>query len=506
VNFVQAFLSGALRETAVAAFLGVGETSDAFNLAWTIPNIFRRFVTDEGLTGAMIPALASADSDGGAAELGRLAASAYAALMLANVALVAIGIALAQYLVLGFAPAWSDEPDRLHLAVTMTRWMFPMVALFSTVSYFEGLLNYRGHFFTPKFAPALVSLGVIGAALFLGPYFPKPVYALVFGTVAGGVAHALINLPVLWRVWGRLGFVVDFSPRVRAVAVEMSKVLLIGVFAQINLVVLQQLATSLPAGSLTIYRNSTQLTDLAQGIVAVAIGSALLPNISVSVSTRSWDQFRDELTRALRLAAFLLIPAASVLLCYGTPVTAMLFRLGKYRWEDVQLTASALRLLAPFVLGVAGINILKKVYFALERRGTLLAVGAFGVALTAACGWALTGPFGLHGLVASLSLSTALQLCLYLAILWWSLGEHVGLRTLVIPLLKIVVATVPLGATLLVTVPLGHWEDGPLRATNWAVFFGGFAVAGLVYLLAATLLGVEEVSTVLAKLRRRVRR
>jgi putative peptidoglycan lipid II flippase len=313
--------------------------------------------------------------------------------------------------------------------------------------------------------------------------------------------------PALWSYWGRLGVVVDLrSPRVRAIGVEMSKVLVIGLFAQVNVLVLQWLAASLETGSLTIYHRATQLTDLAQGIVAVGIGSALLPNISASVSTGSWDQFRQELARALRLAAFLLIPAAAVLLAYGTPVTAMLFRFGAFTWKDVVDTAEALQFLAPFVLAVAGINIIKKVYFALEDRWTLLAVGGAGVALTALVGWGLTRPFGLHGLVAALSLSTALQLAAYFALLRWRLGARVGLGALIWPLTRTTLATVPLALVLAATVPLGRWEDGPLRFTNWVVFLGGFAVAGVVYLGVAWLLGIEEVRAVLGRLTRRFSR
>ncbi|MEQ1500900.1 MAG: murein biosynthesis integral membrane protein MurJ [Myxococcota bacterium] len=517
VNFVRAFLSsalatglsrilGAAREVSVAAFLGVGATSDAFNLAWTIPNVFRRFVADEGLTGAMIPALASAEADGGEVELRNLASSAFAALTIANVVLCTLGVVFAKQLVLVFAISWRDDPEHLALAVTMTRWMFPFVGMVSTVSFYEGLLNYRGHFFTPKFAPALISLGVITAALFLGPAFSQPVYALVFGTMAGAVTHVLINVVPLARRWGRLWLRFDFrSPRIRHIGVEMSKVIAIGLFAQINLIVLQQLATSLPAGSLTVYRNSTQLTDLAQGIVAVGIGSALLPNISMSVSTRSWDQFRRELAGGLRLAAFLLIPAAAVLACFGTPVTAMLFRIGKYRWEDVLLTASALQCLAPFILGVAGTNIVKKVYFALEDRRTLLMVGATGVGLTGTLGL-VTRPWGVQGLATALSVSTVSQLAVYLVLLQRKLGANIALEALIPPLLRMTVATVPLGLTLIAFAHLGRWANGPVDPLNWLVFGGAFATAGAVYLVASWLLGIEEVARVVSLVRRRLGR
>jgi putative peptidoglycan lipid II flippase len=520
-SFLRAFLAsalgtglsrilGAAREVAVAAVLGVGSTSDAFNLAWTIPNVFRRFVADEGLTGAMIPALARAEAEGGDDELRRLGTSALMVLTAVNVALCAAGVVLAEPLVLAFAASWRHDPDQLALAVTMTRWMFPLVGMVSTVSYFEGLLNYRGHFFVPKLAPAMISAGVVGAAVLVSPLVREPVFALVLGTVAGGVTHVLVNLPPLARWWGRMPWVPVLealrSPRLRSIGVEMSKVVAIGLFAQINILVLQQLATSLPAGSLTVYRNSLQLTDLAQGVIAVAIGSALLPNISLSVSAGRWDAFRVELARALQLAAFLLVPAAVLLFTFGEPVTAMLFRLGRYSWDDVQRTAAALQLLAPFVLVVAGTNILKKVYFALEDRGTLLVVGAIGVALTALIGKLLTAELGVRGLALALSVSTTLQLGLYVAVLRVKLGQRGGLHALAGPLAKIGAASVPFGGVLAIAAPLGRWANGPLDAQNWVVFGGALGTAGAVYAGAAWLLGVPQVAQVAAMVRRRLGR
>ncbi|MEZ4236118.1 MAG: murein biosynthesis integral membrane protein MurJ [Myxococcota bacterium] len=521
VGFVRAFraralatglsrILGAGREVAVAAFLGVGATSDAFNLAWTIPNVFRRFVADEGLTGAMIPALARAEAEGGEEELRRLGSSALLALTVVNIGLCTLGVIFAEPLVLAFAWSWRDDPEHLQLAVAMTRWMFPLVGMVSTVSYLEGLLNYRGHFFVPKFAPALISAGVIGSAVLLSPRLNEPVYALVFGTVAGGITHVLVNFVPLARRWGRMPWVAPAaalrSPRLRSIGIEMSKVIAIGLFAQINILVLQQLATSLPPGSLTVYRNSLQLTDLAQGIVAVAIGSALLPNISLSVSNGEWDTFRSELGRALELAAFLLVPAAVVLLAYGEPVTAMLFRLGRYTWEDVQRTAGALQFLSPFILGVAGTNILKKVYFALEDRGTLLKVGAAGVLLTGLLGKLLTAQYGVRGLAMALSLSTALQLTLYVAILKVKLGANGGIEALAGPMLKVVLSAVPLGLVLALAAPLGAWQNGPLDPRNWVVFLGGLGVAAVIYVGAAWAIGVPQVGQVARLVRRRLGR
>ncbi|HHO49395.1 MAG TPA: murein biosynthesis integral membrane protein MurJ, partial [Deltaproteobacteria bacterium] len=416
VNFVRAFLAsalgtglsrvlGAARDVVIAGLLGASASSDAFWIAFTIPNVFRRFVADEGLTGAMIPALAQARAEEGPEAVRRLAASTFGALVVANLVLCLVGILAAEPLVLAFAWSWRDDPEQLQMATTMTRWMFPFVAMVSTVSFFEGLLNFRGHFFVPKIAPGLVSAGMVAGALSLSTRLEEPAFSLVIGVLAGGLVHVLVNLVPLWRLWGRVGLALRMTPRLRALLSEMSKVLAIGVFAQINLLVLRQLATSLPEGAVTHYVNGTRIVDLAQGMVAVAIGSALLPNLSASVAEASWGRFRSDLTGALRLAAFLLLPIAVVVYVWAEPAAALLFRHGRYSWEDTLVTASAVRYLVPFLLAVAAVNILKRVFFALEDRTTLLVVGGMGVALTGVIGTLLVSAHGVAGL--SLALSVA---------------------------------------------------------------------------------------------------
>ena len=324
-RFVRAFLAsvlgtglsrvlGAVRDIVVAGHLGAGASSDAFFIAFTVPNVFRRFVADEGLTGALIPALSRADADADPHASVRLANTVFAALLLANLVLCVLGVALAEPLVLAFAWSWADDPAQLALATQLTRWMFPFLAMVSVVSFFEGLLNHRGHFFTPKVAPGLVSAGMVGALLVGGNWTEDPAFALAVGVLVGGTLHVLINVPMVIRLWGPVGLAFRFGdPRFRHVARELGKVIAIGVFAQVNLLVLRGLASTLQYGSVTCYWNANRVVDLAQGVIAVAIGSALLPNISQAVADAEWDRFRSDLVGAIRLAAFLLLPAAMVI-------------------------------------------------------------------------------------------------------------------------------------------------------------------------------------------------
>ena len=517
VNFIRAFFAsafgtglsrvlGAARDFAIAGLLGAGAASDAFWVAFTVPALFRRFVADEGLTGALVPALANAETQEGEAAPRELAAATFGALLIANVVIVGVGIFAAEPLVLALAWSYQDDPEKYQLTVSMTRWMFPFVAMVSFVSFFEGLLNYRGHFFVPKLAPGLVSAGIVGSVVLLGSQLEQPVYAVVIGVLAGGLVHVLVNVPPLLRRWGRFGLTFSLTPRLKGVLRELSKVVAIGLFAQINIIVLRQIATSLEDGSVTQYQNGVRIVDLAQGTVAVAIGSALLPNLASSVASESWDQFRRELIGALRLALFLLVPVAVVVYVWAEPLTALLFRHGRYTWSDIELTAGTVRFMVPFLLALAAINILKRIYHALDDRTTLLVVGGLGVLLTGTLGAWLVRPFGISGLALGLSLATIAQCLLYLGLLQRRLGSRLGLGALPGPLVLMVVASLPVIPILQYAKPFGVWEQGPWAWQNWATVAGGLGAAGLSYLVLAWVLRLEEVTRILGIVSRRLGR
>ncbi|MBW2253260.1 MAG: murein biosynthesis integral membrane protein MurJ [Deltaproteobacteria bacterium] len=495
---------GAVRDVVIANVLGAGASSDAFWIAFTVPNVFRRFVADEGLTGALIPAVAKAEEEEGTSSARRLANAVLGALLLANVALCVFGFFAADFLVYAFAAKFAEDPEKFRLTAEMTRWMMPFVAFVSLVSLMEGLLNHRGHFFVPKVAPGLVSAGIVASAILLGSRFEEPAWALVVGVLVGGVVHVLVNVPVLWKRWGPIGISFAFrNPRFLAILRELSKVVAIGVFAQVNILVLRQLAALLGDGAITRYWYANRLVDLSQGIIAVAIGSALLPGIAKAVAARDHDALRADLQQALRLAGFLLIPVAVTLLWFAQPITAILFRQGAYTWVDVQWTAWTLQALVPFLLAVAGINIVKKVYFAMDDRNPLLAVGAVGVVVTAGLGLVLIQRWDILGLALALSVSTTLQLVAYVWLLRRRVGTTLGFGALLPPLGKMVAAALPMGLVLWLAAPLGSWEEGPLHLPNFAVLVGGLVAAGLVYLGLAWFLRIEELHSVLARIRRR---
>ena len=495
---------GLARELALANVLGAGMVMDAFVMAFTFPGMVRRFVADEGLTGALVPAVAKAEEEEGEAAATALAGRVLAALILTGIVLSIAGMLLAPWLVDWVADGFKG--DKYALTVDLTRLLFPFVAFVSLVSWAEGLLNHKNHFFVPKIAPGIVSASVVLAVLLWKNSTPIDViWAVCWAVLIGGAAHLAICLPPLYKRWGiiRPKFDALEDARFRRVLSEMGKVAVIGIMAQVNTLVLRYLASHLEEGSVTWYWNATRLVDFAQGIIAVGVGSALLPAISDAVAKGDGGRFRSAFSGASRLAGALLIPAAAFIAAFPVPCVAILYRHGAYNLMDVSQTASALQLLVPFMLALAGIQIIKKPFFALEKRGALIAVGAMGVALTAGLGMTLAPVFGVDGLALALSISTTAQLLAYLIVLRRYVPGGLGMAGLFVDLIRMAIATIPAVLAARWLIDQGNWAQGP-SFENVSIMAISGLTGGIIYTVTATILGVKELKQVKKRLIERI--
>jgi putative peptidoglycan lipid II flippase len=496
---------GFARDVVITRYLGASDAHDAYQQAFAIPGMFRRFVADEGLTGALIPAIAKAETEDGTPAAQALADQVFSALLLVNAVLIALVMAIPEPFTWLVASGFADEPEKFALTVQMTRWLMPFVGMVSLVSFYEGLLNHRGHFFVPKMAPGIVSAAVAAAVVLLGSSFEEPAWALVVGYAAGGLVHVVVHLPFVWRRWGPVRLVRQIrSPRSSRLFRELGKVVAIGLFAQINILVLRTLTSWLPPGSAVHYAMSTRMIDFTQGIIAVALGSALLPAIAARVSAEEWDDFGRELRGALRLAAFLLCPAAVGLFVYAVPLVAVLFLNERFRFSDVVWTARTIQVLTPFMLSLAAVGLLKRVFNALDDRNVILVIGALGVALTGVSGL-LFLDLGVVGLGLALSVTTTVQAVLYAGVLLWRLRGRFTFGGLGVPLIQITLACVPMGLFAYRWVLPADWSRGATWP-NLVTFVSGIAGSMLVYAVAAWLLNVRELTMVTDRLRARFRR
>lgn len=494
-------LSGLARDLALTAALGADATSDAVLMAWRIPGVIRRFIADEGLTGALIPGVANAEAQDGDAQARRLAEQVLGGVLLTGMVLSAVGILAAPWLVDLFAGGYRDDPEKFALTVALARIMTPLVITVSVVSWAEGLLNHRDHFFWPKLAPALINVAMVVAALWPTLHTPLDIaHAVAWSVLVGGVTHVLVCLPPLVKRWGWLRPRFDGwrEPRFTSIAREMGKVVAIGIMAQINIIVLGRVASFLPDGSFSQYFYATRIVDVAQGIIAVGVGSAMLPLLSRAVANAQWDDFERSFVRANRLAAVVLLPSAAFLTVLSLPTVAVLFGRGRFDAADVQHTANALTLLVPYMLSLAAIQLLKKPFFALDKRNELVLVGGLGVIAVAALGGPLSQRWGVEGLSAALSASTALQAVAYLVLLRRHIGPHLGLAATLNGIGRISLACLPAAAAGWGIGSLGDWSLGP-TPLNLALLAGAGLAGGLLYTGAALALGVDELRAILRR-------
>ena len=498
---------GAARDVILARVLGAGAISDAFWVAFTVPTVFRRFVADEGLTGVMVPALTDAEDKEGKEEAQRLSGALFLALVLVCTVLCIAGAWFAPWLVRAFAFGFTNDPEQFSLTVQLTRWMFPFVLFVSLVSWCEGLLNMRDHYFIPKAAPGLVSAGIIVAALFASGLNISTTASLVGGLLIGGLVHFLVCLPAVLKIWGPLRINIQSwsTPRFARIRNEMGKVIAIGVFAQLNIMMLRLLASLLPTGSVTQYWYANRVVDLAQGVIAVAVGSAMLPPISKAVAAGDWTRFEETFVDAARMAAIVLIPAAGLLLAIPDAIVRTLFQHGQFSSAAAELTVDCLIGMVPFMLAVAGINLIKKPFFALDRRDLLLLVGAIGLLFTFISGWGLAIHLnlGVRGLAFALSLSTTVQFIAYVWLLQQKVGASIGVRRLVTPFARMTLGAVPASLSAWSICNLGQFEHGP-SLLNIGILILSCAVAAVVYIACAWALNIRtEINAVLRKIRRR---
>jgi putative peptidoglycan lipid II flippase len=445
---------------------------------------------------------------------------------------VLLGVTIASLVVIGLAVLFAPEivavmaskyaGDDRALAIELTRWLMPFLLCVAWVSFAEGLLNQRGHFFVPKLAPGLVSAGIVVAALWAKQFDSPPVFALVVGTLVGGVVHVLVCLPPLFSLWGRVwpSWAGTGHPKFKYFLREMGKVIAIGLFAQLNIFVLRTVALFLEDGAVSWYWYANRVVDLAQGVVAIAVGSALLPTITRNVVDRNWDGFRDSFGFGVRLTSFGLLLAAAMLIAVAGPICSVLFLHGATTPDDVWRIAELLRAFVPYLLVVGGINLIKRAYYALDDRRTLLWVGGAGVGLTAVLGVGLSlgempdamrwlpglpagAGWGAVGLIWALNISCAAQLALYVLRLRGQVSGGAGIRSLIGPISKMCVAAVPAGLVAWGICSFGDWSTGP---SFTKVLVLGLALAGgsATYAAVAWGLRLRELRVAVDRIRARL--
>lgn len=495
-------VTGLARDLLMASFFGANALTDAFNVAFRIPNLFRRFFAEGAFSQAFIPVLATSKAQQGEDATRVLIANVATALTWVLLLTCLLGVAGAPVLVWALASGMRQSPEAYDAAVLMTRWMFPYIGFMSLVALSAGVLNTWKHFTVPAASPVLLNLSMIGAALLGAPQLEargiEPIYSMAGGVLLGGVLQLAVQIPVLARMGllPRIGVtwrairMAWADPGVRKVLSLMGPILLgVGV-AQISLMINTQIASYLKPGSVTWLFYADRLMEFPTALLGVALGVVLTPQLTAAKAAGDSDKYSAMLDWGLRIVVLLAVPCAVALLTFSKPLVATLFHYGKLADSDVGQIAMALSGYGAGLLGLVAIKVLAPGYYASQDVRTPVKIAISVLVITQLLNVALVPWIAHAGLALSIGLGALIN-ALWLLIGLLRRGSYQPLPGWGRFILQVVAASALL-ATLLVWSSY-HFDWLGLRAAKWqrigllaalmaasaALYFGALWAAGL---------------------------
>ncbi len=374
-------LLGFLRDILLARVLGAGLMSDAFFVAFKLPNFFRRLFAEGTLTVALIPVLSDERKKG--QEDAHQYLNALAGLLLAALLLVTIlGVIFMPALLLIFAPGFRDEPDRWELALLLGRWMFPYLFMISLTALSWAVLNAYRKFAIAAASPALLNIALIFAALVLAPDFDNPALAMAIGVLLGGSLQLCIQFSALKRIgWIPKPSFTMHLPAVRQ-TLKLFGPAVLGVAAvQINILVGTILATLLPVGAVSYLYYADRIVQLPLALFGIAMGTALLPAMSEHFSSKNQLQAVKELSQGLSWLTWITLPALIGILILAEPIITTLFEHGRFSHAASVATAHALQAYGLGLLAFCWVKVLSTACYAEQDTRTPVRFASISIAI-----------------------------------------------------------------------------------------------------------------------------
>ena len=354
-------ITGLIREFLFARYFGVSAYTDAFFIAFRIPNLLRRLFAEGAFSQAFVPILAEYKTTHGVVEAKRLIDHVWTVLAWFLLLLSVLGVLGAAYVVYAMAAGLSSNAGAFSAAVLMTRVMFPYILCMSLVAFASGVLNTWGHFRITAFTPVLLNVSLIVAMLFFCRYLAQPIYGLAFAVLFGGFLQLGLQLWALRRIFllPRLSFNVRAAwkdPGVKRVIKQMLPATFAVSVAQLSLMINTLIASYLPHGSVSWLSYADRLMEFPTALLGVALGTILLPSLSKAYSDADHSEYSQLLDWGLRLTFLLALPAALMMIILALPMTAVLFHYGQFTAHDALMTQHAL---IAYGIGLIGLILVK---------------------------------------------------------------------------------------------------------------------------------------------------
>ncbi len=419
---------GFVRDFVIARSFGAGPMTDAFFVAFRLPNLLRRLFAEGAFSQAFVPILAEYRARRGDAETKRMADRVASLLFLILIAVTALGMVASPVLIAIFAPGFTADPDKFQLTVQLTRITFPYILFMSLVAFAAGILNTWNRFTLPAFTPVLLNLSFIGMALFAAPWFDPPILVLGWAVFLGGALQLAIQLPAL----AKIGMLPRFDPVWRDAGVQRILKLMgpavLGVsVSQISLLINTIFASFLESGSVSWLYYADRLMEFPAGLLGAALGTILLPSLARTHASGNATEFSALLDWGLRLTLLLTLPASLALAVLAVPLLSTLFQHGAFAAADVLRTREALVAYSIGLTGLILVKVLAPGFYARQDIRTPVKIALFTLLLTQLMNLAFIGWLRHAGLALSIGLAS----CVNAALLWRGLRQRGAYQPLV---------------------------------------------------------------------------
>ncbi|HDQ05079.1 MAG TPA: murein biosynthesis integral membrane protein MurJ [Deltaproteobacteria bacterium] len=452
---------GLARDMVIAAFFGAGWKTDAFWIAFRIPNMLRRIVAEGSFTISFVPVFTEYLQKRSKKEALELASAAFTLLSIVLVIITVLGILLSPVIVGLIAPGFIKDPAQFSLAVFLNRLMFPYIFFIGLVALCMGILNSLRHFIVPALSPVILNIAMIGAAFALRNLFAEPITVLAVGVLIGGILQLLMQWPVLVKYGAKLKFKINFQhPGIRQISVLLLPAIFTASVNILNVFIGSILASLLPSGSVTYLFYADRVMELPIGVFALAVGTATLPSFSRHAANDNIDELKSSISFSLRITFFVVVPAMAALMMLSQPIISVLFQRGAFDAHAAVLTGQALFYYSLGLWAFAVIRLFITSFYSLQDSKWPMKAAIVSFVINVTASLILMHPMKHNGLALAGSLAVTANVLILMLVLKNKIGNFLD-GVFYASLSKIIISSVVMMAAI---HAVGYWMPWNIAA------------------------------------------
>jgi len=433
---------GYIRDIIIGAQYGQSSLTDAYLAAFSIPDFLYYLLVGGAVSSAFIPVFSSYIATDRKDEGWRVASTVVNIVIPLMLIGITIASVLAPYIV-KYLLVPGFTPENMALTVTMTRIMLVQAFFMSLNGICMGILNSYQRFLAPAIGSVMYNVTIIVFGVALAKKLG--IVGFSVGVAAGAIVQFLIQLSALRNIGLKYQLVLDWRhPGVRRIIYLMVPVLLGFSMNQLGLFVQQNISSSLAQGALTAVRWAQRIMQLPIGLFAITIAMAVFPTLTGQVARREMDLFKSSFSLGLRTIFFITVPCSVGLALLGKPVIRLLYQQGNFTAENTAVTAYTLAFFCLGLFAYGGVQLMNRVFYALQNTWTPVTIGASAMALNIVLNFLLIDLLGTGGLALAYSLAGIVNLVVLLLLLRRYIG-HIGGRLIISSFLKTLVFSLIMG-------------------------------------------------------------